>query len=214
MDVIYAAGRRPEFHTVCVMLVAALFAGSMPLKVLAQDAIKLNMSDVYFQWRPMPKGSAMCGYSILGNHLSRDDPKVEWDMNIDEIVQGDTRVAAVSAGTFVVNGKTRTPRLPITELTFTMEDDPEPVSAQLIGTPNRDNGVRGTLDLARATKLFSALSNDQHMTATLKYADGTSDLLKFAGFRDTRKLGKNGPFEECLRGFTPRVSKYSTHPVP
>jgi hypothetical protein len=51
------------------------------------------MTDTYFQWRPMPKGSAMCGYNIFGNHLSKKDPKIEWDINVDEIVQGDMRRA-------------------------------------------------------------------------------------------------------------------------
>jgi hypothetical protein len=68
-------------------ILLGLLTAMLPAIALAQDAIKLNMSDVYFQWRPMPKGSAMCGYSILGNHVSRDDPKIEWDINIDEIVQ-------------------------------------------------------------------------------------------------------------------------------
>jgi hypothetical protein len=158
----------------------------------------------------------MCGYSILGNHVSRDDPRIEWDMNIDEIVQGDTRVAGVSAGTFVVKGKTRTPRSPVTELAFTIDEDPELIPAQLVGVPNKDNGVRGTIELVRATKLFNALSNERQIAATLKYADGTSDLLKFAGFRDSRKLGggKNSPFDECLRGLTPKVSKFDMHPLP
>ena len=56
----------------------ALLIATIPAIVFSEDAIKLNMPDVYFQWRPMPKGSAMCGYSILGNHVSRDDPKIEW----------------------------------------------------------------------------------------------------------------------------------------
>lgn len=72
-----------------------LFPGLIivPAIALAQDVIKLNMSDIYFQWRPMPKGSAMCGYAIQGNHLSRENPKTEWDINIDEILTGGSRVA-------------------------------------------------------------------------------------------------------------------------
>jgi hypothetical protein len=197
-------------------ILLGLLTAMIPAIALAQDAIKLNMSDVYFQWRPMPKGSAMCGYSILGNHLSRDDPKIEWDINIDEIVQGDTRVAGVTAGTFVVKDKIRTPRSPVSEIAFTVDEDPELIPAQIVGAPNKDNGVRGTINLPQAMKLFSALSNDRHIAATLKYADGTSDLLKFAGFRDTRKFGggKNSPFDECLRGLTPKVSKFDMHPLP
>jgi hypothetical protein len=197
-------------------LLLALLAGLSPSLSVAQEPIKLNMSDVYFQFRPMPKGSAMCGYSILGNHTSRDDPKIEWDINVDEIVQGSNRLVGVSVGTFDVKGKTRTPRSPVTQVSFTTQDDSEPLAAQIVGAPNKDNGVRGTLDLVRAKKLFDAFSNDRQIAATLVYADGTSDLLKFEGFRDMRKFGggKNSPFEECLRGMTPGITKYNTHPLP
>jgi hypothetical protein len=182
----------------------------------AQNVVKLIMSDVYFQWKQMPKGSAMCGYSILGNHLSRDNPKIEWDINIDEIVQGSNRVVGVSAGTFTVKDKTRTARAPITELSFNTEDDPDTFDVRLMGTPNVDNGVHGVLDLDRAAKLLKTISDDQQVVATLKYGDGTSDILKFAGYRDTRKFGggKNSRFEECLRGLTPRASKFDMHPLP
>jgi hypothetical protein len=181
----------------------------------AQNVIKLNMSDIYFQWRPLPKGSAMCGYSILGNHLSRDNPKTERDINIDEIVQGDNRAIGVSAGTFTVQDKKRTPRPPITEISFTTQDDPVPVEARLIGT-NAYNDIRAALDFDRGTNLIHSISEDRQIVATLKYGDGTIDILKFEGFRDTRKFGggKNSPFEECLRGLTPRVSKYNMRPLP
>lgn len=181
----------------------------------AQNVIKLNMSDIYFQWRPLPKGSAMCGYSILGNHLSRDNPKTEWDINIDEIVQGDNRAIGVSAGTFTVQDKKRTPRPPITEISFTTQDDPVPVEARLLGT-NAYNDIRAALDFDRGTNLIHSISEDRQIVATLKYGDGTIDILKFEGFRDTRKFGggKNSPFEECLRGLTPRVSKYNMRPLP
>ena len=180
----------------------------------AQDVIKLLQSDIYFQWRPAPKGSAMCGYSVLGNHLSRDNPKVEWDINIDEVVQGDNKAIGVSAGTFTVQDKKRTPRQPITQVSFTTQDDPVPVEARLIGAPNAFNGIRAALDLDRGSKLIHSISEDRWIVATLKYDDGTSDILKFEGFRDNRKFGggKNSPFEECLRGRTPRIT--NPRPLP
>lgn len=143
-----------------------------------------------------------CGYAIFGNHHSGDDPKIEWDIYVDEIVKGNERVAAVSAGTFIAKGKVRTPRAPITVLTFDLENDPEPISVNLVGIPNKGNGVRGTIDLGRATKLFDSFSNEREITTMLKYSDGTSDLLKFAGFRDSRKFGrgKNNLFAQCLEG--------------
>jgi hypothetical protein len=182
----------------------------------AQNVVKLLQSDIYFQWRAAPKGSAMCGYSVLGNHLSHDNPKIEWDINIDEIVQGSNRAIGVSAGTFTVKDKTRNPRPPITELSFTTQDDPSPVEAQLLGTPNAYNGIRAALDGDRGARLLRAISEDRKIIATLKYGDGTSDVLKFEGFRDTRKFGggRNSPFEECLRGTTPHVSKFYTQPLP
>jgi hypothetical protein len=193
-----------------------LLAGIVLLSTAsAQTLVKLNMSDIYFQWKPMPKGSAMCGYSILGNHVSRDNPKIEWDINIDEIVQGDNRAIGVSAGTFTVQDKKRTPRPPITEISFTTQDDPVPVEARLLGT-NAYNGIRAALDLDRGAKLIHSISEDRQIVATLKYGDGTSDVLQFEGFRDTRKFGggKNSPFDECLRGLTPHVSKFNMQPLP
>ena len=195
--------------------VTVLLAGmAFFMPASAQDVIKLLQSDIYFQWRPAPKGSAMCGYSVLGNHLSRDNPKVEWDINIDEVVQGDNKAIGVSAGTFTVQDKKRTPRQPITQVSFTTQDDPVPVEARLIGAPNAFNGIRAALDLDRGSKLIHSISEDRWIVATLKYDDGTSDILKFEGFRDNRKFGggKNSPFEECLRGRTPRIT--NPRPLP
>jgi hypothetical protein len=78
VDVAFAATKVEVVKTDLKPLIRV--AGASPSLAPAQEPIKLNMSDVLFQFRPMPKGSAMCGYSILGNHLSRDDPKVEWDI--------------------------------------------------------------------------------------------------------------------------------------
>jgi hypothetical protein len=127
-------------------------------------------------------------------------------------VKGSERVAAVSAGTFTVQGKTRTPRAPITELSFSVEGDAENIAAQIVGAPNVDNAIRGVLDPGRAATLFSAFSNEQKISANIRYSDGTSDQLTFAGFRDSRSWGsgKNSPFDECLRGVTPRIR--NTHP--
>jgi hypothetical protein len=119
----------------------------------------------------------------------------------------------MGAGTFNVSGKTRDSRAPITDLSFSLEDYPTPIEARLVGVPNQNNGVRGTFDLGPATKLFYALSNAHHIAATLKYADGSSEVLQFAGFRDAH-AGKNSDFEDCLRGRTPQVIRFGSHPIP
>ena len=78
------------------------------------------------------------------------------------------------------------------------------------------NDIRAALDFDRGTNLIHSISEDRQIVATLKYGDGTIDILKFEGFRDTRKFGggKNSPFEECLRGLTQHVSKYNMRPLP
>jgi hypothetical protein len=186
-------------------IVLALLVTFIMASANAQEIIKLNMSDIAFQWRAPAVGAFLCGYAIQGNRHGWKNPRTEWDINIDEIVQGDSRVVGVSAGSFVVTGKSRTPRSPIIDLVFMTEDDAELFPAQIVGAPNNDNGVRGKIDLERAPKLFKALSNGRGIDVILKYADGSSDHLQFSGFRDTRKFGggKNSPFDECLRGRTP-----------
>lgn len=180
--------------------------------VAAQDVVKLNMSDIYFEWRPLSKKSAVCGFSIYGNHSSSQDPRIEWDLHVDEVVNGAERVAGISAGTFNVSGKTRSPRPAVTELSFSLADDPTPIVARIVGPPNQSNGVRGILDPEPAKKLFYALSNEHHIVATLKYADASAEVLQFAGFRDPHG-GKNSDFEDCLRGRTPRIISFGSHPI-
>jgi hypothetical protein len=186
-------------------IVLALLVTFIMASANAQEIIKLNMSDIAFQWRAPLEGAFLCGYAIQGNRHGWKNPRTEWDINIDEVVQGDSRVVGVSAGSFVATGKTRTPRSPIIDLVFMTEDDAEQFPAQIVGAPNNDNGVRGKIDIERAPRLFKALSNGRGIDVILKYADGSSDHLQFSGFRDTRKFGggKNSPFDECLRGRTP-----------
>ena len=185
------------------LLACALLLTSLPTS--SQTVTELGFGDTYFQWRPAEGNSKLCGFSILGNHQSWKNPHVEWDLNIDLLISGDKRVAGVSAGTFDVVKKQRRPRQPISGIVFTLEDDKNPIPVQLVGLPNKDNGVQGLLDLGRSAALFEALSNEKRITITLTYLDGTTDILKARGFRDMRKFGrgKNSYLNECLRGLTP-----------
>ncbi|HZZ17046.1 MAG TPA: hypothetical protein VFE08_13920 [Candidatus Sulfotelmatobacter sp.] len=196
---------------------AALACGSPG--ALAQTITELNMGDVYFRYRPAPRipvqpSSRACGFMILGNHESRKEPRVEWDLNIDMLVSRNDRVAGVSAGTFNVVNKQRQPRQPVTAISFIVEGDSEAIPVHLVGPPNADNGVRGVLDFERSAALFWAFAQEHRITITLTYADATTDVLKARGYRDSRVLGggKNSPFYECMRGVTPPV--VNPRPVP
>jgi hypothetical protein len=149
----------------------------------------------------------MCGFAILGNHNSWKNPRVEWDLYIDMLVSGDKRISGVSAGTFDLVKKERHPRQPISGIVFTLEGDKDPIPVQLVGSPNRDNVVRGLVDFDRSAALFEAFSDEKRITITLTYLDGTADILKARGFRDNRKFGrgKNSYLNECLRGRTPML---------
>ena len=193
-----------------IALMTTLLAPSI---VGAQNVVQLNMGDTYFEWRRLSKTSQMCGFAIFGNHTSFKDPKIEWDLHVAEMVNGPERAAGVSAGTFNVSGKTRDPRPPITDISFSLEDYPTPIAARLIGAPDQYNGVRGAFELEAAIKLLFALANGHPIEATLKYADGSSDVLKFFGYRDVNG-GKNSDLEECLRGRAPSRPFQQKHPLP
>jgi len=182
--------------------------------------IQLAGDDLYFQYRPAhgvtplgtkityqpPKNAVgLCGFSIRGNHNSRANPRVEWDLNIDELMAGSTRVAGISAGTFDVVGHERKPRSPIVELNFSIEGEPQAISAQIVGSPNTDNAIKALLETEPANKLFIALSDPHWITISLKYADNTADLLQIRGGRFWRDVsgGQNTFFAKCLRGDTP-----------
>jgi hypothetical protein len=169
----------------------------------------LDDDDVYFTYRPVAGGNGMCGFQIRGNHMSRKVPRPEWDINIDQIVAGGTRVVGVSAGAFEVtsNDKTimRNSRPPIAQLSFTVKDDIQAIDAKLVGTPNTANAIRGVIDNEPATRLFEAFKTRKLITISLTYQDGTNDVLQVRGWNDSRKFGsgKNNFFEECLRGIAP-----------
>ena len=187
----------------------------------AQVPVVLNSDDVYFVFRPAVQsytstGSniehqapaspvGLCGFSIHGNHNSWSNPRVEWDLNIAELMAGTTRVAGISAGTFDVVGKVRKPRSPIVELGFLIKGESEAISAEIVGSPNADNGIKAMLDTAGASKLFTAFSDTKLVTISLKYADNTADLLQIRGWHDWRSTGggKNSYFNACLRGYIP-----------
>jgi hypothetical protein len=182
------------------------------------DSRFLDDDDVYFTYRPVAKGSGMCGFQIRGNHMSRKVPRPEWDINIDQIVAGDTRVAGVSAGAFDVtsNDKTimRNPRPPISLLSFTVKGDVQPINTKLVGTPNSANAIRGVIDSEPATRLFEAFRARELITISLTYQDGTTDTLQVRGWNDLRKFGggKNNFFDECLRGIAPYSNIQRTMP--
>jgi hypothetical protein len=197
--------------------IIGLVAMLAPLLTRADTPIRLDLDDVQFQFGGVsingpgqsphlptktPRNH-LCGFVINGNHRSRENPHVEWDINIDQIVTPNLTVAGVSAGSFDVKDHKRQPRSPITQLSFTLHGVPDPVVAEIRGVPNAANGIVALIQPGPAKQLFAEFQTERAIIVSLGYADHTSEQLEVHGFRDRRMFGAahNTYFEECLQGF-------------
>lgn len=188
-----------------------------PAFVAAQTPIVLGADDVYFTWKlagkPMmgPHGDStihaptqLCGFQVLGNRRSTANPRVEWDMTINSFHTDSGWISGLAANTFDVVGRERKARSLITELTFSIKGDPQPIVPKIEGAPTAENDVKASIEPESANRLFSALSDyGSHITIVLKYKDDTSDTLEIRGYRYGTTSGKNSVFNSCLRGYTP-----------
>jgi hypothetical protein len=99
-----------------------------PAIVAAQNAVLLSTDDIYVTTQSTKKTSTaptrLCGFQIRGNHRSRANPRVEWDINVDEIESGADRLGGVTAGAFDVLGHQLKARPPIVDLGFSIEGNP------------------------------------------------------------------------------------------
>ncbi|MBV8334767.1 MAG: hypothetical protein JO358_04820, partial [Alphaproteobacteria bacterium] len=146
----------------------------VPLDGRAQTPVRVNSDDVPFQFAGVaedyphmgshfapvgraskPASRRLCGFAIRGNHDSRANPHVEWDLNIDQIITPERTAAGVSAGSFQVTDHKRTPRPPITSLTFALQGVAEPIVAEIRGVPNPANGIVALIEPEPATRLFA-----------------------------------------------------------
>jgi hypothetical protein len=192
--------------------------GLVPVAGRAQAPIRLDGDDVEFQFAGLvvegsnlgtnihmnrkPSSKRLCGFAIRGNQRSRANPHVEWDLNIDEIVTPEGTVAGVSAGTFDVKDRKRTPRPPITQLSFTLPGAADPIVAEIRGMPNADNAIVALLEPEPASRLFAEFQTERPIIISLQLAGLGAEQLEVRGFRDRRRFGdgKNSYFNECLRG--------------
>jgi hypothetical protein len=167
-----------------------------------QKVITLT-DDVSLEWstsNDVRGRSGVCGFMITGNHNSHDDPKVEWDINVDEVWRGSERAAGYTAGTFDVLAGKRVARPPIVALSFAIDGLAETIATRIVGSPNADNGIRGQIDLERAQRLFDAFSAEKWITINLTLADQTVEILRTRGYHEPFHGGRSSPFNRCLAG--------------
>ena len=192
------------------MLLASLALIGLAQIAHADDAITVT-DDVLFVWkmRHDPHGKyGMCGFMIRGNEGSHSNPHVVYDINVDEIFDGEKRVVGWNAGTFDVIGGKRNPRAAVSEFKIAYEGGGEPLSGEIIGDPNPSNTVQGVLDPEAAKGLLVAFAFSKWITISLKYADGRAETLRTRGFRGGEYGGeKMNPYSRCLRGDTEPVGR-------
>lgn len=169
--------------------------------------IELYNNDVTFNQKYFRLGlrnwNASCGYSILGNHLSREVPRSEWAVSVDEVMDGDTPVVRVRAAAFQVVSKGRDgivkTRPPIAMLTFSVKGEGEPLTARITGRTSGVNSITATLETAPAQRLLEALHNEQPIEISLTYQDDTTEVLEVRNWWDSEP----NYLHQCLEHLRP-----------
>jgi len=167
-----------------------------------KPTVTLGAMDTYFEAGKQPTGAWLCGFRVQGNHRSHDDPHTEWDMHIAEIRVGDSEAAGVSAATFTVSHRNRTPRAAITAMSFSIPKDPVAVPVEIRDVASGDDSVRGEIPLDDAHRLLTAMSNEKSVSAQIRYADQSTERVEIM-MGSYGLGGKNSAFEKCKRGLLP-----------
>jgi hypothetical protein len=193
---------KPRDALAALVLAAAFYPAIAEETSDTKPTITLGALDTYFEGGKTPGGGWFCGFTVRGNHRSHDDPHTEWDMHISEIRLGDTEAAGVSAATFKASHHQRTPRAPITAMSFSIPGDSAPVPVELRDVQSGDDSVRGEIALNDAHRLLTAMANEKTVTAQFHYADQSAERINImVGY--FRGGGKSGMFGECKRGLLP-----------
>ena len=172
------------------------------------QAVTLSRNDVLFHERVFSVGSkywsGMCGFAIHGNYDSRQVPRPEWEISIDELMDRDAPVVRIHAAKFeVVSGgwdSPRKPLAPVTALVFTFEGEPELPAAHIVAEGGTPNAIAATLETAPGEKLLDAFYDAQPVRISLTYQDGASEVLNVRNWSDLRQFtGRNGYLHQCLQ---------------
>ena len=148
----------------------------------AHAPIELAPSDVFFTSRwfrgnPSEVWSAMCGFAIHGNYLSRDVPRPVWELNIEEFMDGATPVIALS-----------------------IDGESETLTARIVGQPSSVNAIKALLETAPGQRLLTGLYDGRLITISLGYQDGATAVLRVRNWKDRSHVsGFEHYLEHCTR---------------
>ena len=166
--------------------------------VTAGQGIDVDRADLYLRGGRLASGAWGCGFAILANHRTRDDPHVEWDVNVEQVNNGSHIAVSVSAASFTVMHKSRMVRGPPADLTFTVDQDPQPILVRFAGAADAEGAVRGELASDEASRLFAAVGAGSFITMVLDFPDRQPESLRFHFARDSSGPAQ-GAFAELCR---------------
>jgi hypothetical protein len=173
------------------MLTLLVLLAAAPQVTRPQTVEDFDRSDLYLRGGTLAGGGWTCGFVILGNHRTREDPHVEWDINVQEATSSGQAHASVSAATYEVAHRSRLLREPVTSLSFAIEQDPQEIRAQLHGPAAADNAVQGELSAAEAGRLFAGLDAGRFITIQLAYETLPAEAIRVHFVADAGTPGGN-----------------------
>jgi hypothetical protein len=166
--------------------------------VTAGQGIDVDRADLYLRGGRLASGAWGCGFAILANHRTRDDPHVEWDVNVEQVNNGSHIVVTVTAASFTVMHKSRSVRAPPADLTFAVDQDSQPIRVHFAGAADAEGAVHGELVSDEASRLFAAVGAGSFVTMVLEFPDRHLESLRFHFARDSSGPAQ-GAFAELCR---------------
>jgi hypothetical protein len=160
-------------------LLGALLMALAPGMTASQVVDEVDRGDLYLRGGRLASGAWGCGFAILANHRTREDPHVEWEINVEQVNDGSQIKTSVGAASFMVTRKTRTARAPATGLSFSMEGDSQPVRVQFGGPPDVQGAVHAELQSTEAVRLFEAVSAARFITLVMAFAEAAPQSFRF-----------------------------------
>jgi hypothetical protein len=153
--------------------------------VAAAQGIDVQRGDLYLHGGRLASGAWGCGFAILANHRTREDPHVEWDINVEQVNNGILIRTAVTAASFTVTRKARSLRALAGGLSFVIDQDPDPIRVHATDAANSDGTLRGELASDDANRLLAAVGAGSFVTILVGMQAQPAESLRFHFVRDT-----------------------------
>jgi hypothetical protein len=176
--------------------VLGLLALLLPAVTAGQE-IDVDRADLYLRGGRLPSGAWGCGFAILANHRTREDPHVEWDISVEQVNNGSHITVSVAAASYTVTHKSRRARTPVARLSFAIDEDPEPIRVRFEAPAGADGAVHAQLATDDASRLYAAVGAGSFITLQLESPGRPPESLRFHFARDSSGPAQGAFAELC-----------------